>query len=148
MNDKIDNIDKWNEVKKQTEKNRRKLSIKEREIFWIKIGQNIGDEEYGKDKNFARPVIVINQLTNGLFIGVPLTSTIKNNDYFHSFEYNNKQNGITNNSAMILQLKAFSIKRVMNKAGVVNKNDFELIVEKLQNIVSPTLKVGVPKGEL
>ena len=49
---------------------------------------------------------------------------------------------------MILQLKAFSIKRVMNKAGVVNKNDFELIVEKLQNIVSPTLKVGVPKGEL
>ena len=148
MNDKIENIDKWNEVKKQIEQSKRKLGIKPREIFWVKIGQNIGDEEYGKDKNFARPVIIINKLTNGLFVGVPLTSTIKNNDYFHTFEYTNKQNGLTTNSAMILQLKVFSTKRVMNKVGVINQNDFENIIVKSQKIVSPTQKVGVPESEL
>jgi hypothetical protein len=27
---------------------KRRLGIKPREIFWAKIGHNIGDEEYGK----------------------------------------------------------------------------------------------------
>jgi mRNA interferase MazF len=129
---------KWNEIKKITNKNKRKLGIKPREIFWIKLGQNIGSEEYGKDKNFARPIIVLRKLTSDLFVGVPLTSTLKNNDYFHSFEYVNKQNGLVQNSAMILQIRVFSIKRVMNKVGIVNKNDFEIIVKKCQSIVSPT----------
>jgi mRNA-degrading endonuclease toxin of MazEF toxin-antitoxin module len=128
----------WNEVKKDTSKNKRKLGIKSRDIYWAKIGYNIGSEEYGKDENFARPVIILRKLTSDLFVGVPLTSTIKNNDYFHSFKYNNKQNGLVENSAMILQLRTFSIKRLMNKAGMINKKDFELVVKKCQKIVSPT----------
>lgn len=141
-------FDEWNEVKKDTQNNQRKLGIKPREIFWVKIGQNIGSEEFGKDKNFARPVIVIRKLTSDLFIGVPLTSTLRDDEYFHRFNYENKQHGVIENSAMILQVKSFSIKRVMNKIGFVSKNDFEKIVEKLQRIVSPTKKVGVPEGEL
>ena len=133
----MENFDKWNEIKKITQNSKRKLGIKSREIFWAKIGQNIGSEEYGKDENFARPVIVIRKLTKDLFVGVPLTSTIKSNDYFHSFKYDNKTHGTVHNSAMILQLKVFSIKRLMNKAGIINKNDFEEIIKKLQMIVSP-----------
>ncbi len=130
--------DQWNEIKKESSKNKRKLGIKPREIFWIKLGHNIGSEEFGKDKNFARPVIILRKLTSDLFVGVPMTSTLKDNDYFHSFEYHNKQNGVVKNSAMILQLRVFSIKRVMNKVGMINKKDFESIVEKCQMIVSPT----------
>jgi mRNA-degrading endonuclease toxin of MazEF toxin-antitoxin module len=133
----MEHFDKWNEIKKTTHTNERKLGIKPREIFWAKIGQNIGSEEYGKDENFARPVIIVRKLTGDLFIGVPLTSTIKNNDYFHSFHYNNKINGLIENSAMILQVKVFSIKRLMNKIGMIQKDDFEQVVIKLQKIVSP-----------
>jgi len=100
--DTMDKFNQWNEVKKRTECNKRKLGIKPRDIFWAKIGQNIGSEEYGKNDNFARPVIIIRKLTHDLFIGIPLTSTIKDNDYFYSFEYSNKSNGVTKNSAMIL----------------------------------------------
>ena len=75
--------DRWNIVKQKTVKNRRKLGIKTREIFWVKIGQNIGDEEYGKGEIFSRPAIIIRQLTGDLFLGVPLTSTLKNDDYSH-----------------------------------------------------------------
>ena len=134
----MDNVyDKWNSVKKKTQNNNRKLGIKPRDIFWAKIGQNVGSEEYGKDKNFARPVIVIRKLTHDLFIGIPLTSTIKDNDYFYSFTYNNKSNGITKNSAMILQVRTFSIKRLMNKTGVVSKVDYNRIIEKLKGLFSP-----------
>ena len=130
--------DKWNDVKKQTSINKRKLGIKPREIFWLKLGQNIGSEEYGKDKNFARPVLIIRKLTADLFIGILLTSTLKQNDYFHKFEYLNKQNGLTSNSAMILQLRTFSMKRLMNKIGVMNNDDFKIVIKKAKEIISPT----------
>lgn len=77
----IDKFNQWDEVKKKTEDDKRKLGIKPRDIFWAKIGQNIGSEEYGKNDNLARPVIIIRKLTYDLFIGIPLTSTIKDNDY-------------------------------------------------------------------
>ena len=136
--DTMDKFNQWNEVKKKTEVNKRKLGIKPRDIFWAKIGQNIGSEEYGKNDNFARPVIIIRKLTHDLFIGIPLTSTIKDNDYFHSFEYNNKSNGLIKNSAMILQVRTFSIKRLMNKTGVITQKDFEIVIEKSKRLFSPT----------
>ena len=136
--DTMDKFNQWNEVKKKTEYNKRKLGIKPRDIFWAKIGQNIGSEEYGKNDNFARPVIIIRKLTHDLFIGIPLTSTIKDNDYFHSFIYTNKSNGLTENSAMILQVRTFSIKRLMNKTGVISKEDFEVVIEKSKGLFSPT----------
>lgn len=129
--------DRWNEVKKETIQKERKLGIKPREIFWVKIGQNIGDEEYGKGDLFSRPVIVVRQLTGDLFLGIPLTSTIKNNDYFHSFEFSTKK-GVVQNSAMILQLRAFSKKRITDKIGKINTEEFKIIQEKLIKMIIPT----------
>ncbi|RXJ90714.1 hypothetical protein CRV01_06070 [Arcobacter sp. CECT 8983] len=131
-------FDQWNRIKRTTNQNNRKLGIKPREIYWAKIGQNIGYEQNGKGSNFARPVLIIRKLTSELFIAVPLTSTLKNNDYFHRFKYINKQNGEVENSALILQLRVFSIKRLMNKAGVINKKDFHFVIKKCTNLISPT----------
>ncbi len=132
-----DNYNQWNEVKKTTNHTKeRRLIIKPREIFWTKIGQNIGDEEYGKGGNFTRPVIIIKQLSRDLFLGIPTTSTLKDDDYFHTFEYINKQRGSIQNSAMILQLRVFSKKRVMNKIGMINKNDFDSILMKSRKLLS------------
>jgi mRNA interferase MazF len=130
--------DNWNEVKKKTSSNNRKLWIKPREIFWAKIGHNIGDEEYGKGDNFSRPVIVIKKLTNGLFLGVPTTTNIKNDDYFHKFSYISKQDGEIEVSAMVVQIRTFSTKRLMNKIGMINKEDFEKVVEKSKQLFGPT----------
>jgi len=34
-------FDEWNETKKITESRERKVGIKPRELFWVKIGQNM-----------------------------------------------------------------------------------------------------------
>jgi len=130
--------DQWNEVKKTVTKNNRKLGIKPREIFWAKIGQNIGSEEYGKGKNFARPIIIIRKLTSDLFLGIPTTTNTKNNDYFHKFSYNSKQDGIIEVSAMIIQVKVFSTNRLMNKIGMIDKDNFFKITDKLKLLIGPT----------
>lgn len=131
-------FDEWNETKKQTESGNRKVGIKPRELFWLKIGQNIGSEEYGKGDNFTRPVIVIRKLTHDLFLGIPTTTALRNDDYFHNFEYNNKSKGKIFTSAMILQIKVFSTKRLMNRIGMVDKENFKMIQEKIKGLIGPT----------
>jgi len=37
-------FDKWNEIKKETNKKQYPLHFREREIFYIRIGKNIGFE--------------------------------------------------------------------------------------------------------
>ncbi len=129
--------DEWNEVKKQTSLKKRKLGIKPREIFWVKIGQNIGDEEFGKGEIFSRPVLVVKQLTQDLFIGVPITTSMKDDDYFHSFEFETKK-GVSKNSVMILQLRTFSKKRITDKLGRMSIEDFKKVQGKLLKMIVPT----------
>ncbi len=129
-------FDRWNEVKKSVQKNKLKIGVKPREIFWAKIGQNVGDEEYGKGKIFSRPVLIVKQLTSDLFMGIPLTSTLRDDEYFCIFEFQSKK-GLRKNSAMILQLRAFSKKRLTNKIGKVSIEDFETIKEKIRNLFPP-----------
>ena len=135
-----EDFNKWNEIKKDTHKSRFKLGIKSREIYWTKIGMNIGNEEYGKGKDFLRPVIIIRQITSDLFIGVPTTTSQKeSNDYFHRICYIDKiSQKQVNSSAMILQQKVFSKKRLLNKIGTISKSDFETIVNKLKKLIDPT----------
>ncbi len=137
--DKTRAFDEWNTIKKVTHKKGFKFGIKSREIFWAKIGMNVGDEEYGKGREFVRPVIVIRQLTKDLFVGVPTTTSKKeNNDYFHNICYIDKTNKEINSSAMILQQKVFSKKRLLNKIGTIDKEDFTKIVTKLKRLIDPT----------
>lgn len=42
---------------------------------------NIGMEIYGKGELYLRPVLIINAKDQNTFIGIPLTSKIKNSRY-------------------------------------------------------------------
>lgn len=88
-----------------------------------------------------RPVIIIRQLTSDLFIGVPTTTTKKeSNDYFHNINYLNHKKDEVHSVAMLLQFKTYSKKRLLSKIGTVNKNEFDVIVEKLKRVIDPTHK--------
>ena len=129
-------FDDWNSTKKKSHYKENNVGFKEREIFWARIGQNIGAEEFGKGNEFQRPILIIRKLTAPIFIGIPLTSTVKDNDYFHAFEYETKR-GKVSSTAMILQLKTFDKKRLMTRIGMLNKEDFEKVVEKTRNLFIP-----------
>ena len=60
-------FDKWNQVKKKVHRKENRVGFKEREIFWVRLGQNIGSEEFGKGNEFQRPVIVLRKLTRDTF---------------------------------------------------------------------------------
>ena len=124
----MNKFDDWNELKKQISSTDNSVKFKERDIFWISIGENIGSEQNGKGKEFARPVLIIKKLNNQLFFGVPLSTTIRNGTYFHTFSFIEDQQS----SALLVQAKVFDIKRANQKLGMINKNDFINVKEKLR----------------
>lgn len=132
----MNEFDRWNKIKKYTNKTKRNVGFKQREIFWARIGKNIGFEEYGKGNEFQRPVLIARKLTSNIFIGIPLTSNIKDDDYFHSFSYNTKT-GLIKNSAMILQVRTFDKRRLMGKIGKINQDYFNDILEKIRGLFIP-----------
>ena len=134
----LNRFDEWNEVKQKTHNTFRQVGFKQRDIFWLRAGQNIGSEEYGKGNEFQRPVLIVKKLTNNLFVGIPLTSKLKDNsNYFHVISYKSKKKYIEN-SAMILQLKTFDKKRLMGKIGVLNQNQFKIVLEKITQMFIPS----------
>ena len=60
-------FDNWNNLKKQIEIENVKVGYKNRDIFYIKMGQNIGFEQNGKGKDYIRPIIVIKGFNKDIF---------------------------------------------------------------------------------
>lgn len=79
MSKKFDN---WNEIKKNLHGEHKAVIFKERDIFWVSIGINIGYEQDGKGEIFSRPVVIVKKYNNNLFFGVPLSTTIREGSFF------------------------------------------------------------------
>ena len=126
--DKI--YDDWNKVKKNIAKSEEKVFFKERDIFWISIGENVGFEQNGKGDVFSRPVLIVRKFSKSIFFGVPLSTKIKEGSFFFEFDLdNNKSN------ALLVQGRIFDVKRLENKIGMINKNDFLRLKEKLKKLL-------------
>ncbi len=67
-------FDGWIKIKKEIHFKGSIRTIKEGEIWWCKIGENVGKEICGKGKDFLRPVLIVRKLNKYSFIGIPLTS--------------------------------------------------------------------------
>ncbi len=74
-------FDKWNSKKKKIDAFSDFQHPKEKEIWWCRIGLNVGTEVYGKGEEYTRPVLVVNAESSENCIIVPLTSKLKNKKY-------------------------------------------------------------------
>ena len=129
-----DTYDDWNVLKKQLNQKENLFYIKNMEIYFISVGQNIGFESYGKEELFLRPVLVYKKLTHHTFIGIPLTSKEKEGSYYFKFSY--KENKYS--WASLNQIRVFDTKRVVYKSGNIKKNDFEQLKKQMEEFITVT----------
>ena len=61
-----------------------------------------------------------------MFIGIPLTTTKRDGSFFYTFSFMPDKVSI----AILIQARLFSSKRLLNKIGTINKNDFQELKEK------------------
>lgn len=66
-------FDAWGVLKNEVNEKRPMFYVKEREIRYVHLGQNIGFEEDGKGVDFKRPVLVLKKVGN-MFVTLPMTT--------------------------------------------------------------------------
>ena len=76
-------FDRWNTIKKSTDAvdETARLYFREGEIWWVRLGKNIGYETDGKSREFTRPVIILKKYNQYSFLALPLTTAPKPNPY-------------------------------------------------------------------
>jgi mRNA interferase MazF len=92
------------------------------DVWWCAIGENIGIEINGKGKTFSRPILVYKKLSKGGFLGIPLSTQIKEGSWYVGISFQEKQI-----CANLAQIRVFSTVRMQEKIGSLDNQDSEKI---------------------
>lgn len=76
-------FDGWHPIKTKIELDGKTPTIRQREIWWGSIGVNIGVEQDGKNRLYERPVLVVRKFNHRHFMGIPLTTQLKDFPFRH-----------------------------------------------------------------
>lgn len=125
------NFDDWAIQKKIIQDEENPLYFHEGDIWWCKLGTNIGFEQDGKGKTFSRPILIVKKFNQFVFWAVPLSTKLKDNKYYFPFEGSDGEV----RSAIISQLKLVSIKRLTDKIGSVNKDLLVIIKKTIKDLL-------------
>jgi len=123
-------FDKWNNLKKNLQKNNNKLFFHEREIWWCSIGVNLGFEQDGRSDTFERPVLIIKKFNQDIFLGLPMTSAQKEGIYYQKIQYEDR-----NYTVVLSQVRLFDRKRLQRKIRILSEKEFKIIKEHFKNIL-------------
>ena len=123
--------DEWNRVKKQINSKEVPITYKERDMFWANIGENIGFEQNGKGSDFMRPILVFRKFTNKMFLGVPLSTQLRDGSFFFQFQFLDDKRS----TALLVQAKMFDVKRLDRRIGMIKKDDFKNMEVKMKKLM-------------
>ena len=126
-------FDSWNKKKKDINLKNNLIGLKERDIVFVHMGINVGYEQDGKGEEFLRPVVVLKVFNRNLFFGVPLTTKKRDGSFFVDINFNHGDKHYKN-TAIIVQAKTFDTKRARYKKGMIIKEDFERLKDKLYDL--------------
>ena len=96
--------------------------FKEREVWWSSIGLNVGDEQDGKNDSFERPVLILRKFNRQVFWAIPMTSSLKENEYYYQISHEDK-----NFSLVLSQIRLLSSKRLIRRIRTIDDEEFEKI---------------------
>lgn len=123
----------WNIIKEdfhsQSEKKLR--LVRQGEIWWAGVGENVGVEINGKSEYFSRPVLVLKKLSRYGFMGIPLTSQKHTGSWYTSFVFQDREE-----TAVLSQARVYSTSRLYGRIGQVPDTDLELVRKGFLNLYS------------
>ncbi len=130
LND-MNEFDEWNKQKQDIQE-RKPIMPKEREIWWLLLGKNIGYEQNGSKENFLRPVLVFKFFNTKMFFGIPMTSGNKNEEswYYLKTVYNGKKYFF-----LLTQARLFSTKRLHQLIREVGEIEFKEVQKAFKKVM-------------
>ena len=105
--------------------------VREGEMWWASIGENVGWEINGKNKNFTRPVIVLKKLAKGFYFVIPVTSQLRNGTWYINFKQREKAM-----TACLQQARSMDYRRFYSKLGELDDEDYRKIKQGFLELYS------------
>lgn len=124
-------FDEWTKIKKVTQHNTRIVYFHPREIWFIRIGENIGFEQSGKGHEFLRPVVILKKFNKRVFWAVLLTTVRKDGRYYFPIE----NSGGKRATAVLSQVRLTDAKRLRYKIGDVDVETFQNMKKAISEIL-------------
>ncbi len=112
-------FDKWNKIKKRTNDEKPRLYTV-REIWWCRLGVNVGSEQDGRGGNFLRPALILRGFGPDACLIVPLTTSTRKHPLRVSI-------GMVDNRparANLSQIRVIDTRRLVEKVGFLEKAIF------------------------
>lgn len=123
-------FDSWNEVKKKTNKGEH-APIKPGEVYWCRIGLNVGVEQDGSGSEYARPVLVIKKFSHQIALVAPLTKRGKSGDWYYPLAHF----GDTS-FAILNQARPLDTKRLLESMGQISETELQRVIGAYCNLIS------------
>ncbi|MBU2101241.1 type II toxin-antitoxin system PemK/MazF family toxin [Patescibacteria group bacterium] len=123
-------FDGWNKEKKRLDTIDPELYFHEREVWWCRLGVNIGYEQDGKNSQYARPVIILKRYSTNACLVVPLTAQDKKGTYYFDVGDVDGKGA----KAVLSQLRFVDKKRLINKVDVIEGVIFEKLLSAIIQI--------------
>jgi mRNA interferase MazF len=114
------------------------IYFNEREIWWARLGLNVGFEVKGKGENFSRPIIILKKLSSDTCLIIPLTTSSKRKNLFPL----GKINGDEDSFALLEQIRLIDKKRLEEKVGMLEENLFNDFKGEVLALIGETNKSG------
>ena len=119
----------WHTLKKNLHAEKDRPFFHDREIWFCSLGSNIGFEQDGSGETFLRPVIVFKKFNKEVFLGIPLTKTLKRTRFYFPLTE-------SPSTAILSQIRLFDGKRLQYHVGTVSEEEFEKLKEKFRRLIA------------
>lgn len=113
-------FDVWNVKKKCAEKEKSRLYTV-REVWWCRLGINIGSEQDGHGAEFLRPTVIVRGFGASICMIIPLTTSI----HQHPLRVNVGEIQGKKASAILSQIRVVDTRRLVEKIGFLDKEIFK-----------------------
>lgn len=96
--------------------------VKERDLWWVSFGENIGSEINGKSGLFSRPGIILKKLSREFYLVAPTTSQKKDGSWYVEITQENKYMYVC-----LHQVRTIDHRRLSSRLGQIDSDDFEKV---------------------
>ena len=132
----VKDFDGWFPLKKKIQEDCNVPTFRQRDIWWCSTGINLGVEQDGKNDLYERPVLIVRKFNNRQFMGVPLTSQIKDFPLRHSIFYKKYKNQPAQESqALLTQMRSFDAMRLTRDIARLGPSQFNTVMDEIRNML-------------
>lgn len=117
----------WLRIKQAAHQSPGTALFHEREVWWCKLGANVGYEIDGRGETFERPVIIVKKFNLDTCLVVPLTAKSKSGKYYFPVGNASGREAV----AVLSQLRLVDRKRLTQKAGTLPGPEFKKLLDAI-----------------